>query len=211
MGAFQDLTGQKFGRLTVIERRGRDKWKNAIWLCECECGNTKLIAGTHLIKGRSKSCGCLQVEKAKERATTHGLSHSRIYRIWFDMKRRCNQSQNKSYDRYGGKGVKVCDEWTESFQSFYDWSMKNGYTDNLTIDRIDSNGDYSPSNCRWVDEFVQANNRSNNHYITYKGETKTMKQWSDVLGIGYYVLRSRFNKGWDVERAFHQPVRGHAE
>lgn len=138
-------------------------------------------------------------------------SHKRMYLIWFDMKRRCYQPQNKRYKRYGGRGIKVCDEWLENFQNFFDWSMENGYSDNLTIDRIDGDLDYSPNNCRWADVYEQANNRSNNHYITYNGVTKTLKQWSDYLGISYYVLRGRFHRGWSVERAFFAPVRGHTE
>lgn len=132
-------------------------------------------------------------------------SHHRIYMIWFDMKRRCYQPKNKRYDRYGGRGIKVCEEWLD-FQSFFDWSLANGYSDDLTIDRLDGNGDYSPENCRWADLITQANNRSNNHYITYQGETKTMMEWSKELNMNYSTLRRRINAGWDVEKAFGRPI-----
>lgn len=135
-------------------------------------------------------------------------SHHRLYHIWFDMKRRCYQEQNKRWEKYGGRGIKVCCEWLHDFQAFFDWSMANGYSDSLTIDRIDMDGDYSPDNCRWADKFQQANNRSNNHYIAFRGETKTMMEWSKVLGMSYTTLRRRINSGWDVERAFLTPIGG---
>lgn len=133
------------------------------------------------------------------------FSHHRIYMIWFDMKRRCNQKHNKSYDSYGGKGIKVCEEWLD-FQKFFDWSMANGYDDKLSIDRIDFDGDYEPNNCRWADIYVQANNRTNNHFITYNGETMTMMQWSKRLNISYSTLRARLRYGMDVETAFTRPI-----
>lgn len=131
-------------------------------------------------------------------------SHYRIYMIWFDMKRRCNQPQNKRFNRYGGRGIKVCDEWL-NFQSFFDWSLANGYKDDLTIDRVNKDGDYGPDNCRWADLITQANNRSNNHYITYQGKTQTMMEWSKELNMNYSTLRRRINLGWDVEEAFRRP------
>lgn len=132
-------------------------------------------------------------------------SHNRMYHIWHDMKRRCYQPQNKRYSRYGARGIKVCDEWLD-FQNFFDWSQVNGYGDELSIDRINSDGDYCPENCRWADAETQANNRTNNRYITYNGETKTLKQWSKEIGIGYYALRGRFQRGWGVEKAFTRPL-----
>lgn len=133
-------------------------------------------------------------------------SHRRLYMIWFDMKRRCYQPQNKRYDRYGARGIKVCDEWLRNFQAFFDWSLAHGYQDDLSIDRFDSNGDYSPNNCRWADSVTQANNRTNNHYITYQGKTQTMMEWSKELNINYSTLRRRINAGWDAEKAFSRPI-----
>lgn len=133
-------------------------------------------------------------------------SHRRLYNIWFDMKRRCYQPQNKRYDRYGGRGIAVCKEWLNGFQPFFDWAVANGYQDDLTIDRIDKDGDYTPENCRWADLFMQANNRSNNRFITYCGETKTMMEWSKVLNMNYSTLRRRIYAGWDVSEAFERPL-----
>ena len=135
-------------------------------------------------------------------------SHKRLYRIWFDMRRRCYQPQNKRYKRYGGRGIKVCEEWRKDFQPFFDWAMANGYSDTLTLDRKEKNGDYCPENCRWADVYEQANNRANNHYITYRGETKTMKEWSRELGIPYYTLRQRISRGWPVAEALEKPIGG---
>lgn len=129
----------------------------------------------------------------------------RLYFIWVDMKRRCYDQKNKRYKDYGGKGVKVCNEW-QFFQPFFYWSMANGYTDKLSIDRIDVSGDYCPENCRWADIYTQANNRTNNHYITYNGETMTMMQWSKRLNIGYSTLRARLRYGMDIETAFTRPI-----
>lgn len=135
-------------------------------------------------------------------------SHHRLYNIWFDMKRRCYQKQNKRWSRYGGRGIKVCKEWLDSFQAFFDWAIANGYEDSLTIDRIDHDKDYSPSNCRWSGYYEQANNRSNNHIITYHGESKTMMEWSRILGMNYSTLRQRIRSGWSVDDAFEKPIGG---
>lgn len=140
--------------------------------------------------------------------TIYNPSHHRLYHIWFDMKRRCYQKQNKRWQKYGGRGIKVCTAWLNNFQAFFDWAMANGYADDLTIDRIDMDGDYSPENCRWADQFQQANNRSNNHYITYHGVTKTMMEWSKELNLNYSTLRRRIRAGWDVADAFNRPIGG---
>lgn len=135
----------------------------------------------------------------------HNPAHKRCYLIWHDMKRRCNQPQNKRYNRYGAKGIKVCEEW-ENFQAFWDWSITHGYAENLTIDRINGDEGYSPDNCRWADGETQANNRSNNHYLTFNGKTQSMAMWAKETGISYFVIRSRLNRGWDAERALTTPV-----
>jgi hypothetical protein len=152
-----DLTGQKFGRLTVIETFRPDKYTKCV--CKCECGNIKTINATDLVRGRTKSCGCLQKEIVIKNQTTHQLTHSRIYQTWCDMKRRCFNTNCKNYRYYGLKGITVCDEWKNDFKVFYDWAMSNGYTDELTIDRIDVNGNYEPNNCRWITIQEQQNNK----------------------------------------------------
>lgn len=204
MGKFIDLTGKKFGRLTVIERAENNEHGTAQWLCKCDCGNYDVVT-TGNLKKTTASCGCYR----QERMTKHGKSGERVYKIWKDINKRCNNANHGNYEDYGGRGIKVCNEWRNSFEMFYKWATENGYTDNLTIDRIDVNGNYEPSNCRWVDYKTQANNRRNNHLITYNGKTQTMAQWADELGMKYKTLSDRINiSKWSVEKAFNTPVRG---
>ena len=132
----------------------------------------------------------------------HNGKKTRLYTIWYNMRNRCDNTENKEYSNYGGRGIKVCKEWY-SFIAFRDWAIKNGYKDTLTIDRIDNSGDYCPENCRFATLKMQANNRTNNHYITYKGKTQTLKQWAEELNIPYYRLRSRINNyKYDIQKAF---------
>lgn len=210
MNKTKDLTGMRFGKLTIIKRgtnRVSGNRKRATWVCECDCGEKKTIFATHLIQGRSKSCGCLQREKLIQRNTTHGLSDSRIYQIYADMKDRCYNSNSSCYKEYGGRGIEVCNKWLNSFENFYDWSMANGYKESLTIDRINVNGNYSPDNCRWSEQVEQQNNKRNNHLITYNGETKTLSEWAKELGIDRVTLSARINSyGWSVEKALTTPI-----
>ena len=162
-----NLIGQRFGKLTVIGRAENSNTGKTRWLCKCDCGNMKKNSvDSHSLKtGKVKSCGCLYRESNNKNARIHGLTKSRLHLIWSGMKARCNNPKANGYMQYGGKGVTVCDEWTHDFKTFYDWATANGYADNLTIDRIDVNGNYEPSNCRWVSWKVQENNRSNNRIV----------------------------------------------
>lgn len=158
----KDITGQIFGRLTAIECVGSNNWNRCLWLCKCSCGNTKIVDGSSLRMGRTRSCGCLDREKhiTHPNRTTHGQCGTRIYRIWKAMKNRCLNPNTPDYKRwYGSNGITVCEEWKNDFSSFYEWSMANGYRDDLSIDRIDPSGNYEPSNCRWADAKTQANNK----------------------------------------------------
>lgn len=157
MPRIKDLTGMKFERLTVICRKGIIDG-HAAWLCMCECGNTAVIKSTYLIKGKTKSCGCLHKDMLRARSITHNQSKTRLYRIWGNMISRCENPKVACYPYYGGRGIKIAPEW-KTFVNFQKWSCSNGYSDNLTIDRIDTNGNYEPSNCRWTDMATQSRNR----------------------------------------------------
>lgn len=157
---FKDLTGQKFGMLTVIEYVGKNKQRNATWKCRCDCGNEKIISSTALLNNGQKSCGC-QGSSASlgERSTVHGEYKTRLHRIWSHIKDRCYNKNFEKFKDYGGRGITVCDEWRNSYQAFSEWAKASGYADDLTIDRIDVNGNYEPKNCRWVDYSTQNQNR----------------------------------------------------
>jgi len=201
MGKSKDLTGQKFGRLTAIKPVGKSKSHNILWLCKCDCGNYHTTAAVYLNNGDCKSCGCLKRQMAKDRTTKHGKKGTRIYIIWQNIKRRCTNPNNPNYKDYGGRGISYCSEW-EEFEPFYEWAIKNGYKDDLTIDRIDVNGNYCPNNCRWVTQEQQQYNKRTTHYLTYKGETKSMAEWAKIKNINIQTLASRINLlKWSVEKA----------
>lgn len=207
----KDITGQKFGRLTAVSHSGKNKHNHSLWLCKCDCGNTKIVELSSLTKNRTRSCGCLDKEAhiLRPNRKTHGMCGTRIHRIWKVMKNRCLNPNTPDYKRwYGGRGVTVCEEWKNSFQAFYEWAMANGYNDTLSIDRIDENGNYEPSNCRWADATTQARNTRQVVPITYKGETHCLAEWAEILNIPVHVLRQRKHHGWTIEKMFEQPVRG---
>ena len=189
---FKDLTGQKFGRLTVIERAENGKNGSTRWLCRCECGNEKIIEGGHLRSNKIKSCGCLLTDILIDRNHTHGMTNTRLFHIWQGIKNRCFNKNFEHYKHYGERGITICKEWKDNFMSFYDWAMANGYKDVLTIDRIDVNGNYEPSNCRWIKQAEQSRNRRDTVYITYNGETHTFYEWSKITGINQNTLCTRY-------------------
>lgn len=203
-----NLTGQRFGRLTVVERAENDKHGSPKWKCVCDCGKEKVVYGSSLRNGKTKSCGCLARELSSNRKKTHGLSKSKLHRVWGNMKDRCENKNCKSFPNYGGRGISVCDEW-HNFQNFYDWAVLAGYADGLSLDRIDVNGGYCPDNCRWATSKTQANNQRNNHKIEYEGNTHTISEWAELYGIPKHTLYARIRMGWDIERALLQPVQIH--
>ncbi|MCI6457177.1 MAG: hypothetical protein MSA56_05705 [Clostridium sp.] len=136
---------------------------------------------------------------------THGLRHTRIYNIWNGMKIRCYDKNNRNYSKYGQKGIKVCDEWKNNFINFYEWSINNGYTDNLTLDRIDTKGNYTPENCRWTTQKIQQNNRSNNKIIEYQNKKYTISELADAFDMEYNLVADRIRKGWDIDKIINTP------
>lgn len=157
MGKLIDLTGQRFGRLVVLGRDGSDKYGSALWRCRCNCGNEVLVTSSNL--RRTNSCGCLRRELVTKRDTAHGQRFTRLYRVWQGMKTRCNTPSSTSYRWYGARGITVCDEWMNNFESFRSWALTHGYRDDLTIDRINVDGNYEPDNCRWATVAEQQHNK----------------------------------------------------
>lgn len=202
-----NLKGQKFGRWTVVEEVP-DMRKGTYWKCLCECGNESVVSGSMLRYGKSQSCGCLTIENKIKAKTTHGQTKTRLYRIWRGMRGRCQYEKKDNYQNYGGRGIKVCDEWDNSFESFRDWALNNGYTDELTLDRIESDGDYKPSNCRWISLKEQQNNKRSNHLFTVNGATRTIKEWSEITGIGMHALYKRVKNGCTEEEFLRPSQRG---
>lgn len=192
--AFEDLTGQRFGRLTIKNRVENSKFGHAQWLCKCDCGSIIIAETGHLKSGHTQSCGCYKKERIIICNTKHSKSGSRLYGIYHGIKKRCYNKNSVSYRYYGGRGISMCDNWLKDFQAFYDWAVENGYSDNLTIDRIDVNGDYEPSNCRWVDVISQANNKRDNVFITMDGISMTIAQWSRKTGVDHREISRRYKE-----------------
>lgn len=196
-----DLTGKKFNRLTVIKKDGQYKSGNFKWLCLCDCGNYTHATSSQLKTGDIKSCGCYIAENTAKRNTRHNGFGTRLYEIWRQMHRRCYGKNTKAYKDYGGRGITVCEEWKE-FEPFRKWAMSHGYHEDLTIDRIDVNGNYEPSNCRWATVKQQANNRRSCHIVKYNGIEHTISEWADIYGVNQMKLWDRLNRNnWSLESA----------
>ena len=209
---FKDLTGQKFNRLTAIKYVGNSKW-----LFKCDCGKEIIVRTADAKSGNTKSCGCLQKEtQIKNGKLTgyingkknikHNLSNSRLYRIYAHIKERCTYPKCIDYKNYGGRGIKMCEEWLKDFKSFYDWAISHGYKDNLTIDRIDNNGNYEPNNCRWTSRKIQCSNKRNNHLIVFNNKTQTVTQWAKEFNVLPSLFINRLKRGWSVEKTLTTPL-----
>lgn len=205
----KDITGNRYGRLVVLGLAGRDKSSHTKWLCQCDCGNKVVVARSSL--GRDTiSCGCWRTEHRGKNWLKHGDSRSRLHRIWGGMMTRCNNPNAHEYINYGGRGIKVCEEW-HSYESFREWALANGFDENSTkttcsLDRIDNNGNYEPSNCRFVSMKSQGRNRRTNRLITYNGETRCMAEWAEIAGLKYVTFQHRLYAGWSIEKAMTTPL-----
>lgn len=198
--AFIDLTGNRYGRLTVLGYRGVHVTPcgtaRRLWECRCECGAIKTVQEINLKNGSTKSCGCWKYSQIKKHNTKHGGVHDRLYGIWKSMRHRCNNPKDSHYSAYGGKGIRVCEEW-DDYKHFKEWAYEHGYDENAefgecTIDRIDNNGNYEPSNCRFVDRLTQANNTSQNHFVVLNGRKMTIAEFARAMNIDknhawYYI------------------------
>ena len=200
-----EMAGQHYGKLTVMSREPNSIQGKAMWLCSCECGNIKVASRSDIISGKVVSCGCFRAETASRQGllnATHGGCNTRLYRIWCGMKQRTSYKKSKAYKNYGDRGVSVCSEWASEYATFEKWALANGYTNRLTIDRIDNNGNYTPDNCKWSTYKQQENNRRNNRKITVAGETHTVSEWSEISEISGATLCYRLNNGWPKEDLF---------
>lgn len=197
-----DLTGMRFGKLTVVEDSGkRTKNGTVVWKCVCDCGNTAFVSANNLkSKGHPTiSCGCERKKRFMKNGYT--ILDKRLYNIFSGMKERCYNPKHPRYKNYGGKGVKICDEWLFDYMKFYNWAVENGYGEKLTIDRKDNSGDYSPFNCRWVPAEKQSGNRSTCVMISFKGESHCIAEWARITGIKESTLGARIRNGWPLEKA----------
>jgi|SRR5665648_476531 len=197
------IEGVSFGRWTIV----RKPVGNMIE-CLCECGTTKMVYKSNLTTGKSLSCGCLSKEVVSKRMSTHGESETKLYGVWLTMRNRCRLKTSKSYKDYGARGVRVCDEWESSFESFRDWSLINGYREGLTIERKNNSDGYSPINCKWAGREEQGNNKRNNHWLKVNGEEHTLAQWSRIYGISRKTIASRIKAGWVEPKLFTSPETG---
>lgn len=209
MGKFIDLSGQKFGRLTVIERTKNYKGR-VFWKCLCECGNYCYISTKTLRNNTAKSCGCLRIDLLKQRVCKHSMTNTRLYKIWKNIKKRCYGNTPYLTKYYKDKGIVMCKEWKNDFLAFYNWSINNGYDNNTnrgvcTLDRINYNGNYEPSNCRWISIQKQQLNKSSNRLITYNNETHCISEWAKIINVKPKTLEMRFLRGWDIEKALTTP------
>ena len=208
MPALIDISGQRFGRLVALDLAGENPTNHhSMWRCVCDCGNITICDYSNLKYGTTKSCGCLREELRPSLNYRHGLCYTKLYHVWSAMKDRCYNKNCAAYEDYGKRGISVCDEWRSDFKAFYDWSMNHGYTEGLSIDRINNDGSYSPENCRWATRKEQVNNRSNNLTFTYKGITHTLAEWSEIYGINASTLHDRVMRlGYSFEEAISKPM-----
>lgn len=198
MSKISDLSGKKFNRIKIIEFSHSEKG-NSVWKCQCDCGKIFYCQARMFKHEKTKSCGCLKKEKWKKRITTHGMAYSPEYIVWNNMKNRCNNKNHTSYNLYGGRKIKICERWINSFENFFE--DMGHRPKNHTLERIDNDGDYTPDNCKWATRKKQNMNKSDNHLITFNNNTQTLGEWADEIGIKYTTLFARIKRGWALEKA----------
>ena len=196
MSRVKNLTGKKFCRLLVVSRAENTIDGRAKWNCKCDCGTSIIARGSNLMNGHTQSCGCLKKERTIETSVIHGKSHTKIHNLWKNMKQRCSNPDNHKYKNYGGRGIKVCDEWNKDFQNFYDYvsQLPHYGEQGYSLDRIDNDGNYEPGNVKWSTSTEQSRNRRNCRYIYYEGEILTITELSEKVGIPAKTLYTRIYK-----------------
>lgn len=201
-----NLTGQRFGRLVALKEAGHNKGGRTMWQCKCDCGGEKAATTHDLRCGNTRSCGCIQRELSSWK---FGIPHKKLTGVYNGMKRRCYRKAEKNYEDYGGRGIKICDEWLgkNGRERFVLWALNNGYCDGLTIERIDVNGNYSPSNCCWIKPELQAKNKRNTIRVEYNGKTMCLEDAVRASGMKWGTLYGRVKKGWPMEHLFDAPYR----
>lgn len=202
---YVDLTGQKFGKLTVIQRSKDNNHGEAHWVCLCECGNEHVASSYNLTHGKSHQCTKCSFKQIANGQRKHNCEPKRLYEAYVNMKTRCYNKNYSLYHRYGGRGICVCDEWRDSFVAFRDWALSHGYSDDLTLDRINNDGNYEPSNCKWSTVTEQSNNRRTNRILTVNGVRDTMANWARKSGTPYWVIQERLEKNWSDTEAVLNP------
>ncbi|KOU50559.1 hypothetical protein ADK55_18630 [Streptomyces sp. WM4235] len=205
----KDITGQTFGRLEVLSYVGKDRHSNALWLCRCggpTCDGREItVAGTDLRRGNTRSCGCLSRESTAARNSIHGLHGHPLYQVWQGMIARCHNSNHKAFARYGGRGIAVCNQWRESFETFHQ-DVIEGYRSGLQLDRVDNNRGYEPGNTRWATPAQNSRNTRRNNVVEFAGHSRCVTEWAELLGLSRDALRNRLRRDWPIERALTEGV-----
>ena len=199
------LEGKKFGRLNVVKFVGMSRGHDSEFLCKCDCGEIRIVRGYSLKIGNTTSCGCYQKEVCSATFKGHGLSKDPAYRIIMKMKERCENTNSTGFERYGGRGITICKEWSDHPETFVKWAYENGYSKELSVDRKDNNGNYEPGNCKWSTPTEQARNRRNNVFVKFDGREKVIAEWAEELWMSQDLLNRRYRTGDRGEYLF-RPV-----
>lgn len=202
-----DLTGERYGKLEVLRLEVDEPGKKKKWLCKCDCGAEVIVSASNLRNAHTRSCTQCGYKSMKEKNKKHGASKELVYGVWQAMRSRCERENVKSYLDYGARGITVCEEWHDP-SKFIAWAMENGYEPGMEIDRIDTNKNYCPENCRWVSRLENANNKRNNKIIEYNGERKTLAEWARHFDVKYKNLSRNINKGYSLEEAVKRDKTG---